>query len=988
MAVRSEHYVPLTDWLVAQAQAVSESFDGALSTVRVYRLSSSRPSDFKVAMAGAMSPSSPDPDVAEAARLGSVLVESTAEGVQARRTNGTFTLRMEHIDGGGRSRRLLGYLTVIGRTVFVYLMASAAKDNLEARFEDNRGNAVVETLRTIVRTLSNSEILTDKGAPRTMCFTEETRPARRRHHASALARTLKHYGWRLVLADRDYDLSKMADRMIAGILLGKAEDDRDSVMSRMVSGKLAYLSQGFLPEAYEHVVPFTHGPTTESRTDPYGQTIEMTDPRILSPKPDADRTLQRLVRKVIEVSNGAGSLTGAEWDSLAEWAGTTLAIVARGRAANKYHPGVPIHKLGHPGMALRRALAPRYIHAWRTGMLEHLILYNDDFELERPAKLIREASTLTIATIGKRRYVKAWVTCPAPETGWGIDDDEWDSLETIAVGSNPRRGRPWSGTRRPLSSTPWIENDTQYVVSMRGEGSYRIESRPAAAAFTGNGRPRGWPTLVTDEQLTHHATANASSLQSAIGRELAALGRKLRGRQAALTTRHLPASQSKARALSRDLARLDNQITEWQLYVIGAEKERLKASATESDSYDAAKQVEARYRSELDHLRDQANQIRTKLEQHQVPPKPEPALTQADFSSLEAVAAGLQHAWNANGGVPAELATVCEKLFRRSLKGQVNTTGTRITWTISVFVPLKDGTHGTYTLEVATINTARRTSAHRSPELFARMFLVDQRTIPDIATEWGIDSSASTNSYAIQILAGFLRDTHQVDGHQRSLPSRHLRGVILDLPIPEVRRVIWSYLTGDDQASNGLDPAYVNWIIHTYTQNIPWGESWTSSTWTLERKLANLILNQPDPAQGIPILQACTELGVDYDTLVALTRSGSIHNSGWRTPPLFTRNWNRGEIGIQQRRLCLPTCPHPDCPARGAGSDDPTLANATVLASHILHTPETPDGTLCPACRRMPSNPSVHFPASYLQPWRQNTLEKDGTRKGTQLDTS
>ena len=265
------------------------------------------------------------------------------------------------------------------------------------------------------------------------------------------------------------------------------------------------------------------------------------------------------------------------------------------------------------------------------------------------------------------------------------------------------------------------------------------------------------------------------------------------------------------------------------------------------------------------------------------------------------------------------------------------------------------------------------------------MFFVEQRTIPDIATEWGIDPRGKRNSYAVQIINRFLREPHTINETARNIPSAYLRKILPDNPIPEARRVVYAYLTGDSTAIADLDDSYVQWIIDTYTTDMPWGLSWATNNWTLERKLVNLILTQPDPTNGIPILNAAGELGVDYDTLVALTRPTRRPALGWECPALFKRTWRLHELPIDQRHLLLHTCPHLDCPGRGAGSNEPELANKTILASHILHTPETPDGILCPHCRRMPSNPDVRFPHNYLKPWRQKTIKEDGTHKGTRL---
>lgn len=48
------------------------------------------------------------------------------------------------------------------------------------------------------------------------------------------------------------------------------------------------------------------------------------------------------------------------------------------------------------------------------------------------------------------------------------------------------------------------------------------------------------------------------------------------------------------------------------------------------------------------------------------------------------------------------------------------------------------------------------------------------------------------------------------------------------------------------------------------------------------------------------------------------------------------------------------------------------MREATVLATHILWTPETPGGVMCPACRQIPGLPGVVFPKVYLRRWNRS----------------
>jgi len=212
------------------------------------------------------------------------------------------------------------------------------------------------------------------------------------------------------------------------------------------------------------------------------------------------------------------------------------------------------------------------------------------------------------------------------------------------------------------------------------------------------------------------------------------------------------------------------------------------------------------------------------------------------------------------------------------------------------------------------------------------------------------------------------------------------RRALLDAPIA-ARRTVYALLndTTSELTAEGYDPAYIELIHSTYIDNIDeWRESWTSGAFILQRRLLHLILEQPNPADGVAITTAVSKLGVKYESLVALS---STRNN---IPPAVSRNWTqRTAIGRADRLLIPKACPWSDCLGNLPQRQHPATPG---LATHYLHVPELPGGLLCRQCRRIPDQTqpfaAARFPDDYLRPYRRRTNKEDGTRTGSRIETA
>lgn len=85
-------------------------------------------------------------------KVGGLIVERTLEGASARRKWGSIDLRPSMLVGGGDSERLIGHATVFGSTLLCTCSPGSAKgDLIDTEHPENRGNAVTEVARTVMR---------------------------------------------------------------------------------------------------------------------------------------------------------------------------------------------------------------------------------------------------------------------------------------------------------------------------------------------------------------------------------------------------------------------------------------------------------------------------------------------------------------------------------------------------------------------------------------------------------------------------------------------------------------------------------------------------------------------------------------------------------------------------------------------------------------------------------------------------------------------
>lgn len=973
-------------WLRVELHQRFARHGTVITDARFFRVSSSQPSIFIANLAaGLLGSAATHPDVALAKDVGGLIVERTLEGANARAAHGTVDIRVGMLEGGGDAKRLVGYATVFGSTLFVYLLASAAKGDLvDHEHPEDRGNAATEVARAVMRVASTFGQSNDTAYRLRCHFTDETRAARSRAQAAKLTATAKQHSVLLVLRSTEWDIKKVSDQQVIDQLLGMAATERDFVVQRVVRGKAALLISHRLPEPLGPNVPFTHGPRTDARTDEQGRMLTVVDDHWPMPMPDSGLVLTKLVRFILELADTATKAGGfLRWRSVAQKASEEFGLVS----CSPEHHGrdVPLHSLQDPGTALKRMLDHRYRVAWRTGRLGWTTELATEIE-----GLTDQLETLEVLANGNRR-VLAWVDCPVP-SGLELTDDEWTRLDSVLAKCG-RAGKPPSGWERPLRGQDAVVDNTQQSIQLQQGGLYRLEERPLHRSTDDKGRPRGWARTAeerTAQDTSILVSVNAARLHAEIGADLGRLASELEDQIAALEVPPLdwkPSLDARSQVdLLGQLAEVDRRISEAKTLINGAKSERYRFAALGDEVMrEDALADEVRFR----HLLSDAQADRERIELLRQPTLTAPIVPEAHagaaLSTLEELAAALQLKWSSNGTVPPEVTAAARRVLRRSLRLGVAPSAELAEWEVTVHVPLKDGRSGTF-VRTGTVGTSnRQASANRNGAAAAERYLWNGDTYEAIGSAFGIDGSGNKNSFLLHLLKTWLGEPRVVDGTNLCVMAVDRRRALLDAPL-EARRTVYAALTGKsvELIREGTDREYVDLMRSTYVGSTePWSESWTTGSFVLQRRLLALILDQEDPSEGVFVLDAVRALGCSYESLVALAGvRGGI-------PPAVRRNWERtGSTPVEERRFLAVGCPWEDCPGRHKGRSGRSIP----LATHFLHVPEIPGGLLCPTCRRVPQVgvpfAAAQFPAGYLLPRRRRTKEEDGTRIGTRLESA
>lgn len=455
-----------------------DNLPARISMVQVVRQSSKRRQEYVQHFETATAYREADPDVA-AVRLLSIedLLDSAVPGVPS------FRIEKRHLRGGGRSRAYVGTAVAVGATLFLFVLNSAAEDNLEGLSEDQAGNAFTATVQTAVRRLCYRIWAEDVASRLWVHFPDKSRLARDDRHAINLVDTLAWGDVILRIAGDSYPKLDQQAKMVLQIMLSVSAQELESIVNRLFGTRFGILRAGRW--LGQEAPPITHELATEVRDDGV-QTWEERDVHQLVPRDNATAMMHGLVDAALE---SAGDKTDRgpagfndhpraipDWKRVAKVAGTELGVQSRDWV-HIDRGGLAVHKLSKGGsVSLRKYLEPRWIEGWRTGRtpvevaIPKVIASSFDVQLtDYQCWVERADGTVAVRTLqemplppldcddtdcqrdghldGGRRHLTH---------GFGIPDWKWDRFEQLLERTSRRKGERPPGTdglRHPFAES-------------------------------------------------------------------------------------------------------------------------------------------------------------------------------------------------------------------------------------------------------------------------------------------------------------------------------------------------------------------------------------------------------------------------------------------------------------------------------------------------------------------------------------------------------
>jgi hypothetical protein len=1036
---RIERSAPLTPTIIGHRRAslrkvpkprgaferwLDEEVPTGVWRTRIVRQSSTSRREYRKHFATSTMWAQSDPDVAAVRQLDiGDLLSGAVVGMPS------FRIEKQHLSGGGRSRAFVGTAVVVGSTLFLFVLSSAAEDNLTSDHEDQDGNAFTTALQTVVRRLSFKAWLHDESSRLWVHFPKVSRLARDERHAVNLLGTLQ---WAMVILQIEHhtydDLRSSQAGIVLGIFTSMAVQELEAIVDRLAGPKFALLSSGQWlgneapPIGYE----FAEETIGDGR-----QTWVETDKHRLRPKRDAAVVMIQLVDEVLrsagdDLERGRAGICRnpkaiPDWKQVTRFAGEKLGVQSRDWTHIE-RGGLAIHELKRGGApSLRKYLEPRWVEGWRTGRtpfdltVPRVIASQFKVELgEHQEWVTRQDGTVA---------VRSWIEMPLPDLhcedrdrcdldehhdaagqhldhGFGIPDWKWDRLQELLIRTARRggmhihgRGHGPKARRHPLASViEFDRGNMQFKLhasrSKKHQHVYQLYIRPAAPDPA-----RAW-TKGADELCL--ASMVAAGVNSRLGHDLEDVLRNLDRRILPLTA--APTAEAEEGTATTERARQQVETVEAARRTAAAHEKvarraHLNAKAAldllEEAGADLADLSEAR--ADLAEAKEQFAEASAALqaaenavarahgqlraaEQGEDQTR-ELRTSRADLTQHAVVAKALQ---KADGAVDPVLNTTLLELIdtARSRCDTYSDDHTRVTFTV-VWQFVEADTSEEFSVE-RTFDVERL-----PPNTKGRLKHVDpkqrQHALPRLLLHDGLDRATVGRRFSVKFRPGKTNDQGfkivraWLAGNRLQVPAA-LHQSLIDAA-PEVRKAIYLTLVEDEAglvshlASIGGDAAYGERLRERWTgPAIATRASWPA-TWAAASHHEDRTVVEALLARG-----GCATIGdLAADTQLTLDQVA-------RTAHLVPRS---------HRHLSSPQFAQPPIVIKGEWRSrtiaplaqrklwlQPCPHDCTGYVTHPIWTPETDPplhskhqaAALCGTCRRTPWSTAV-YPHIYLTNW-------------------
>lgn len=852
------------------------------------------------------------------------LLDDTPRGQTLRAEHGVVPLLRRHASPyADQPNAVMGYLVPAPPDgVVVFIHDSAAEGNVIVPGDPLPRVAFAEFLVTAFATYPSLA----------HCyFPEWARWIRDEHPAQRIKEASQRFGVTLWNGQRAVDLVTASGTLITGVEGSNATGERRNIRRRTTVGTLNALTAGKKKAAaawpYAHrLLPLGYDLPRNERGDFVTIGEGKTRWRLIRVAPPTEvAALRRMLQLVAQ---------GAPWADCAK-----PLVEANIRCRGQLHAGLTYDRLTRSQLATaaRSTINEANLKLWESGWYErdkHVPIPTDG-DLDGYPVVPRHG---TFGLIEIRSYFGL------PENGF-LDPATAAQIRARLRRREPKDGDQDSHVALLAYCQPYRDTDDDAFTHerriVRNGDNYTLRERGRKSSFDSRGNRRGW----SNTEGTSLLTVRCKDLEAGLGHALAAALTRIATQLAPLQLRERPAhdpnrqlsERIKALETERDQHRTDGKAAD-RLATASINHDpagALRHSANATDHFQAAAAIEVR----IAELRTELANLKPAETGHGV----------IDLTNA-ATLAGLLIGYAGNTA-PLEVNQALRQLGLDTLRLQVDPDNSRrVTWTLTLSLPLLDGTTAELPLHGVVRNRRRDQSAAETEaqltDALARDFLHDAMPLDALADRYTIPRAR-----VVDLLRSWLA-SHQVR-------RRGLRGAIVDLPaeLTETRLALWSALTGDQDAAQHLARLRTH-LAHTYLRDINHPNAWVRRECGLARRALRAMVDAlpASGADGVDIGDLARVVGATETEIHRLC--GNPDSSG-RTDGRYVAVLVRDPLN--RRIVRMRPCPHPDCPA----------APGHRWLSHYLPVPETDGhhGLICPTCMRLgdPALADLTLPASYLE---------------------
>ncbi|WP_395695265.1 hypothetical protein [Nocardioides sp.] len=501
-----------------------------------------------------------------------------------------------------------------------------------------------------------------------------------------------------------------------------------------------------------------------------------------------------------------------------------------------------------------------------------------------------------------------------------------------------------------LPGARYDDEATQWGVEARcnnsGKANFVVLFRRASSGI-GTRSGRSWSYFGPGECKPDHtaATASLSELCASVSVKLDGAVRDVLEGDAVATLSEVPRSEPVIDPTAVWRHKLTAKQAELDLLAKEAKGHRAMAAlaAGEGDEREAAEYAtQARETAtRADALTVEIARLEDRIQTASATSSPSGRDDQGDVSVAAYLVVGLERASMENGNGAARLGELCDDML---VDWRFVPQGEDLAWSCNALIPLASGSQARLPLAGLIRNVRTRTGKSlANTETVVRYLFEEGRDLTDVAAILDVSRKSLLTRRVMPWLVG------------KDVTARGAKCALVDHPIPQVRRDLYSWLTRAPHALEAIASEYSARLRMTYVDpDLAWGDAAVpdDTTWIAEA-LRMLTADTDTRRNGIAVLDLALALGQTEADVRELVKPQK--RSGGFTRPRYLTYTNRHKTHVKAIG-----CPHDRCRGRR-------------YADHVVLLPEVAAsgyGVICRHCRRTPAVAEAwsrtQYPKTYL----------------------